>query len=269
MQQESGFFAERLAEIIAGPAWRDDGVLKLYLYCLSKASHNRFKWRGLRLQPGDMPLSERNAAAALDWSRNKLDRKLIQLRESGLVSITTVPQTGTLVRILNWHHYEASTERTGCKTEPPEEQNRASTDTSPPVGRHQNEASSSPCWTQNGTSYTETGPVMEPNPYKENKNTSPVAPAEPPGFTQVWLAYPMKRRSRRPEAAALVAKALNDGATIQAILSALEDDKQSVSWHQEDGRFIPGIVNWLQKETWHSYLVSSEPKEEEEKWTSR
>ena len=79
----------------------------------------------------------------------------------------------------------------------------------------------------------------------------------------------MKRRSKRSEAAALVVKALNEGATIQAILDALEAEKESVSWHQEDGRFIPSIVNWLQKETWHSFLANDEPKEDEEKWTSR
>lgn len=269
MSQGSGIFAEYLAEIIAGPAWRDDGVLKLYLYCLSKASHNKFKWRGLRLQPGDMPLSERQAADALDWSRNKLDRKLTQLSDCGLVSIRSIPQTGTLVHILDWHRYEASVETTGSEMEPQENTNEASSESRSSSSWSQNETSTVPVWSQNEASITATGSTMEPNPCKENRSISPATAPEPPGFTRVWLAYPIKRRNKRTEAATLVTRALCEGATIQAILDALEADKQSVSWQQEDGRFIPSIVNWLQKETWHGYLSCNEHKENEEKWTSR
>ena len=269
MKQGSGILAEYLAGIIAGPAWRDDGVLKLYLYCLSKASHNRFIWRGIWLQPGDMPLSKRQAADALEWSRNKLDRKLMQLSDCGLVSIRSIPQSGTLVHILDWHRDGATIEPTGYKMEPPKSQSEASSEARPSAGWPQNEASCAPVWIQNGASNIATGSTVKPNPYKENRDISPSAPPEPPGFTQVWLAYPMKRRSKRSEAAALITRALSEGATIQAILDALEADKRSVSWQQEDGRFIPGIVNWLQKEAWHSFPTRIEPKEDEEKWTSR
>ena len=63
-------------------------------------------------------------------------------------------------------------------------------------------------------------------------------------------------------------KALEDGATIDAIVSALEAEKQSSDWREENGRFVPGIVKWLQKETWRSFVQQAETVEEDEEWTS-
>lgn len=72
----------------------------------------------------------------------------------------------------------------------------------------------------------------------------------------------------RREAARLVAKALDEGATIDSILAALEAEKQSYAWSEENGRFIPGIVKWLEKETWRSFVQQAETIEEDEEWTS-
>ena len=94
--------AELISQAVDAQIWQDDGAVKLYLYCLSRASHNVFKWRGLSLQPGDMPLSGRHAAEALIWSRNKLDRKLQTLVATGLITVRTVSHMGTLVHIVHW-----------------------------------------------------------------------------------------------------------------------------------------------------------------------
>ena len=108
---------------------------------------------------------------------------------------------------------------------------------------------------------------MEPNPI-EKKSMASLSPSEPQGFTDVWIAYPANRRNQRREAARLVAKALDEGATIESILAALEAEKQSYAWSEENGRFIPGIVKWLEKETWRSYVQQAETVEEDEEWTS-
>ena len=94
--------AELISQAVDAQIWQDDGAVKLYLYCLSRASHNVFKWRGLSLQPGDMPLSGRHAAEALIWSRNKLDRKLQARVASGLITVRNVSHMGTLVHIVHW-----------------------------------------------------------------------------------------------------------------------------------------------------------------------
>lgn len=49
--------ADANRQLMKSPVWADDGAVKLYLYCLAMASHNQYCWRGLQLQPGDMPLS--------------------------------------------------------------------------------------------------------------------------------------------------------------------------------------------------------------------
>lgn len=109
---------------------------------------------------------------------------------------------------------------------------------------------------------------MEPNPIEKN-STASLSTSEPQGFTDVWIAYPAPRRNLRREAARLVAKALDEGATIDSILAALEAEKQSSGWLEENGRFVPGIVKWLEKETWRNFVQPAEPDEEDEEWTSR
>lgn len=171
MSSDIKCLAELISQAMKMPIWQDDGVFKLYLYCLSRASHNTYQWHETLVQPGDLPLSERHAAAALHWSRNKLDRKMKYLRETGLITIRSLAGRGTMLHMLHWPQNE-TTISSAC---------------------FQNEASS---------------------------------------------------RTQRREAARLVCKALAEGATIQAILDALETDKRSASWRQEEGRFIPGIVKW-------------------------
>lgn len=94
--------ADEIHQLMRSPAWPDDGAVKLYLYCLAMASHNQYWWRGLQLQPGDMPLSERKTAKALFWSRDKLRRRMRMLEAQGLVTIQSIPNTGTMLHVVNW-----------------------------------------------------------------------------------------------------------------------------------------------------------------------
>ena len=252
-----------VVSVMDSPVWGDDALFKLYLYCLSRASHNSCLWHGIRINPGDMPMSLRNVAEALSWSRNKLDRKLKQLHETGLVSVERIPQSGVMLHFLNWPQNGASRTETGSTMETRDFQNGASSG--------QDSSRMEPVFQQNGASCPATGSTMEPNPIYKNKTSQfhPAPMPELPGFADVWSAYPACRRIQRSAAAAAVTKALKDGATIPSILEALEADKQSAEWRQDDGRYIPGIVKWLQKETWRNYLRPDEPKEDDEHWISR
>ena len=110
--------AEWVAQAMGSPVWRDDALLKLYLYCLSRASHNRCVWRGIQLAVGDMPMSERHAAEELCWSRNKLDRQLKRLQEAGLVRVRRMPQRGLLLHIASLFQEDSATNETGSVMEP-------------------------------------------------------------------------------------------------------------------------------------------------------
>lgn len=280
------YLTELISQAMDTQIWQDDGAVKLYLYCLSHASHNVFKWRGISVQPGDLPLSERHAAGALMWSRNKLDRKLRVLEEAGLITVLSATCKGTMIHLVHWPKVSASDfsrlhDEAGSGTG-----NEAAANESGSIMKPQTKPAARTDRPQDGAglqragikpepdwSYGEAGngsnsSKMEPNPI-EKKSISSLPASEPDGFTSVWIAYPSTRRTQRREAALLVSKALEDGATIESILSALEAEKQSDDWQQENGRFIPGIVKWLEKENWRSFLQhQGEPDEEEEQWTS-
>ena len=93
------------------------------------------------------------------------------------------------------------------------------------------------------------------------------AETEPERFSEIWLAYPEHRRAHRREATELVAKALEEGATIDILLAALEADKLTPDWLTNNGQYIPGIVKWLQREAWRK-SIPSEGTEEDEMWVS-
>ena len=274
-------FSELISRAIQARIWQDDGAVKLYLYCLSRASHNVFKWHGLSVQPGDMPLSERHAAEAMIWSRNKLDRKLQALEAAGLITVRSVSRTGTMVHIVHWPvaagtpsdwlqneaRNKTSSSESGSMVKP-ETGLRAKT--AWPHGEATSQKTGStmkPDWPHDEARTCQTGSTMEPNPIEKN-STAYQAASEPQGFTDVWIAYPANRRNQRSEAARLVGKALENGATVDSILSALEAEKLSEDWREENGRFVPGIVKWLEKETWRSFVQQAEPDEEDEEWTS-
>ena len=101
-----------------------------------------------------------------------------------------------------------------------------------------------------------------------NKKEYIHSPIHADGFGELWLAYPEERRTRRAEAEQLYDAAINHGATQEAIMAALNTAKQSMSWRMDDGQFIPGIVTWLQKETWREFVKPAE-HQEVIKWTSR
>lgn len=63
MPLESERFIKSYSSLIESPIWPDDGLFKLYHYCLYKASRNVYLWRGIQIQPGEFPMSYRHAAA--------------------------------------------------------------------------------------------------------------------------------------------------------------------------------------------------------------
>ncbi len=288
--------ANFISRLRKSPIWLDDGILKLYLHCLEKASHNHYDWRGLHLQPGDLPLSEFNTAKALNWSRDKLRKRIRLLEATGLVSLNTTPGVGTVLHITGWPQNDTGDAKGGVKTSLlwPEHDASDSTGgfkTSPLWPENHTNPQITICreCQQNHTGSCESGPlIIQEQPsdktgrtqtcldgiqYPYNKNniqyrtnilTGYSMENEPVGFTNIWFAYPQHRRSHRGEAARLVDKALNEGATIGSILGALEEDKQSMDWQIDDGQYVPGIVKWLERESWREYLPDDQTDDDNE-----
>ena len=281
--------ADAIRQLMGSPVWADDGAVKLYLYCLAMASHNQYWWRGLQLQPGDMPLSERKTAKALFWSRDKLRRRMRMLEAQGLVTIQSIPNTGTMLHVVNWPDVDSAELENGpvwlhdgASAEAWDIQDCTGSSWDSRQAWYQDSTSYQdagiaviPTDPQNQTSFGQTGTLARPNPYKKNIYTSSLGYGtrnEPDRFSEIWLAYPQNRRTNREAAAALVEKALNDGATVDSILAALEAEKTTLDWMTANGQYVPGIVKWLEREPWRSYVAeatSTEAIEDKNHWVSR
>ena len=281
--------ADAIRQLMKSPVWADDGAVKLYLYCLAMASHNQYCWRGLQLQPGDMPLSERKTAKALCWSRDKLRRRMRMLEAQGMVTIRSIPNVGTMLHVVNWP--DTAGVENGPEAGAAWLHDGASAEAWDVLNGTGSLLDASRVWYQDDTSYQETGitviptdprnqtgsaqtgTLARPNPYKKNIYSSLGygTKNEPDRFSEIWLAYPQNRRTNREAAAALVEKALNDGATVDSILAALEAEKQTVDWSTANGQYVPGIVKWLEREPWRSYAdanVAPQVPDNEEQWES-
>lgn len=266
MPRESKRFIKSYSSLIGSPIWPDDGLFKLYHYCLYKASRNVYLWRGIQIRPGEFPMSYRHVAAELCWSRDKLTKKFASLEEAGCVCLRK-SRVGTLVRIVDWPEIQYTG---SSKVSPPWPENQTVSGTEIKPSWYENQAAggmeSRPSWREN---HTISGTEIRPNQEEYRKRNLSSSPRpEPEGFNLLWLAYPEDRRNQRAEAAQLYQMAVDQGATPQAMMDALNAAKQSGAWCMDNGRYIPGIVKWLQKETWRSFGKPAESMEAV-KWISR
>lgn len=67
-------------------------------------------------------------------------------------------------------------------------------------------------------------------------------------FTKFWEAYPKKRAKGCAEKA--WRKINPDEPLLEAMLSAIEQARQSKEWHVENGRYIPNPATWLNQRRW-------------------
>lgn len=73
--------------------------------------------------------------------------------------------------------------------------------------------------------------------------------AEDDGFDEFWKAYPKKTGDIKQAYFEYVG-ALEHGATLGDMLSALEWQKQQPEWTGERARFIPSAEKWLRNRGW-------------------
>lgn len=188
------------------------------------------------------------------------------MEEAGCVCMRK-SRVGTLVRVVGWSEIQHTG---GSKVSPPWPENQTMSGTEIKPSWYANQTTSGlEIRPSRQEKQTIGGTEIRPNQEEYRKrNLSPLLHSEPEGFNLLWLAYPEERRNQRAEAAQLYQMAVDQGATPQALMDALNAAKQSDAWCMDNGRYIPGIVKWLQKETWRSF---GKPEESTEavKWISR
>ena len=258
-------FVKSFPSFMDSPIWADDSLFKLFHYCLYKVSREDVHWGETTIKAGQLLFSQRSAAKQLGWSRDKVDKKLSALIETGLIQVATGWQ-GTIISIVNWSGLLIRTSESkptcpenqatgGLVVEPfrPENQATTSSETRPacPENQATTPSETRPEWPENQAGG---GPEIRPKQDKNKKyrETDIQQIVEPIGFEEFWLSYPAARRSDRPEAAALFQQALDKGATAQEITDALQAAKNSPDWCKEGGRYVPGTAKWLHRESWRS-----------------
>lgn len=265
-------FIKSYPALMETPIWANDAVFKLYHYLLYRAAHENTVWQGIPLRKNELVISRQTASAQLHWSIHKYQRQLRTLQELGIVTARSSSR-GTIITILDDGSAAAGDQTapmndTGIVTTQEQAEGSSGTEAFWPPGRHGSFAGAvtSPF---PGCSGPPAGAAEAPVKEYRERNTMHTRSAlqmGPEGFDKLWLAYPVEKRTQREKAAEIFQAALAQGATIRAFLDALEDSKRSPGWLSHGGRYVPGIVNWLQREAWRDYVKNGE-REAEEEWT--
>lgn len=73
-------------------------------------------------------------------------------------------------------------------------------------------------------------------------------PADDPGFTAFWSAYP--RRVAKGEARRAWKQTASIRPPLPDILAAIEAQKRTEQWRKDGGTYIPHPATWLRAERW-------------------
>jgi len=130
--------------------YKKEGLLKLFLYCILKATH---KARTVKtsngsgevevpLEAGQLFFGGPSAGGKMCISVSTLRRRLMKLKALGVVNIRTTSH-GSIVTICNWSTYQSDVSQTEQQTEQPNEQpNAKSEQASEQASEHIQELSS-------------------------------------------------------------------------------------------------------------------------------
>jgi hypothetical protein len=96
-------------KLIQSPVFQDEKLLKVWLWCLMKASYRDRKFMHgnseVSVRAGQFICGTRSAADVLNMSPSTVYRKLKLLRKMNQID-TTVKRYFTVVTIINWHTYQ-------------------------------------------------------------------------------------------------------------------------------------------------------------------
>lgn len=281
MPENTVRFIKSYPGLMNTPIWQDDATFKLYHFFLYKANVKDRIWRDADLSVGEIPLSQRGAAKELHWSVHKLQRHMKALQMLQVIHIR-ISDKGTIVRVLDYgtclqvpvappipfscsHDELAPVAMIAPK---PSHDDHTPVATAATPCSHGSNTSVATIATNRGNGSP--ADVVTVAPYIDsNKNTSNIEQSnvDDEQFLQLWLAYPEEKRNGRQKAKELYRSALQNGATHEAIMEALEAAIISPTWNDGSGLYIPGIVTWLEKETWRTFVRIKKESEEEE-WVS-
>jgi hypothetical protein len=83
----------------------DPSTAHFFTYCLLKASHNNYNWRGKKLNTGQFPFGLRQASTETGLTIKVIRTRLKRLKETHELAIETSAQ-GSVITIINWDKYQ-------------------------------------------------------------------------------------------------------------------------------------------------------------------
>jgi len=89
--------------------WFDNPKMAhFFTYCILKASHNDYRWRGKKLDAGQFPMGLNTASAETGLSVRSIRTCINKLKSTNELTIETSPQ-GSIITLLNWNKYQTET----------------------------------------------------------------------------------------------------------------------------------------------------------------
>ena len=76
----------------------------------------------------------------------------------------------------------------------------------------------------------------------------------PAGYDRFWEAYPKK--TAKPDAVKAFGKLKPDAELLEVMLGAIERQKATAQWQEDNGRFIPHPATWLNGRRWEDEVRS-------------
>ncbi len=93
------------------------------------------------------------------------------------------------------------------------------------------------------------------------KNNTPIVPKGDDGFESFWKTYP--KRVGRGAAEKAWKRLKPNTETVQAIIKAIGEQKESANWQKDLGQFVPYPATWLNQKRWQDdpQIENSEPED--------
>lgn len=213
--------------------FRNEKLLKVWVWCLLKASHKQIEImvgrRKIKLLPGQFITGRNAAAEELNLPPSTVRDYLYLLKKNNSLDITS-DSKWTVVTIVNWALYQTEQVIPDSKSDSRSTMNGHSMDTNKNVKNDKNVKK-----------------VITPlTPLNKNSATL---------FEKFWEAYPKKRAKGQAEKT--WSKINPDEQLTHLMLSVIERAKTSVDWTKENGQFIPHPSTWLNAKGWEDEYKSA------------
>lgn len=214
------------------PSWEwfdDKNTVYVYIRLLLGASWGERDYRGVRLQRGQLMISQREFAEKCGISRQELRTILDRLTATRKITRTSTNKFSIITLV----EYDCAA-RTKTRAAPVKQPA-----VNPPSLSETNRQNIKPP----NTALAREGGVFDNADFSVKTNE---------GFERFWAAYPKKTAKQQAFKAFQGLKP--DEALLTTILSSLERHKRSVQWTKDGGQYIPYPATWLNGRRWEDEL---------------